>query len=150
VRMPTVRYEAGCVYFNRHGMRVWDLLLYGTLLIALVSAFASRVEVQELKHTVLRNHTTIAKIEHAKRGPAGPAGKRGVPGKDGHDGAPGKDGRPGRDGNDGKPGRAGHDGRNGRDGKDGVPGPQGLPGVPGQPPSVQQIVNAVCAQTPVC
>jgi hypothetical protein len=77
-------------------------------------------------------------------GPRGPTGRSGAVGPPGARGPRGHTGPVGPQGSIGTPGVAG------QPGTQGAAGPQGIPGLPGVAPSVQQLLDAICAQSPLC
>lgn len=138
---------------NWHKIRWWDVLTYCLLVLALA--------------LVVREHQHITKIEHRTQivertiegapGPRGASGTRvlkqrivvvhqGPRGPQGLQGAQGVPGRPGQS----VRGPQGAAGPRGPRGPQGPAGPAGPAGQPGATPSLDEIVRAVCARTPLC
>lgn len=152
-------YEDGCLYYKDHGIKIWNLVLYVLAVAGLLIAFASRVEVQELRTQVNHDHSVLTQVLKSRQGPQGVRGIRGIPGTAALRGAPGPRGPAGPQGIPGTAalrGAPGPRGPTGPRGPSGSPGLRGLPGIPGRPGrpgqsvSVSEIVAAVCARTPVC
>lgn len=104
------------------------------------------------------NYVTRTVIVEGQPGPRGPEGAKGDRGARGPRGVRGVRGRPGRTGARGAAGQPGQRGRpgptgvgsQGPEGPPGPQGPQGEPGLPGVAPSLDALLQGICARSVVC
>ena len=123
-------------------IRWWDTLVFIVLIGSIIYLINNERIVNKIEQRT--QPTELRRIVREEAIP-GPRGESGRPGRDGSDGERGDSGRPGRDGDQGP---RGGDGRRGPQGRTGLTGPIGPVGPVGPTPPPEEIVRAFCAERP--